>query len=88
MFNFSFLHSLDEMKQWTGNDVVLFGNIPPRDVLALGTPEQVADSVSDSLITIKDTRRIILSCGGGMPQDVSSENIKAFIDAAGKTGKI
>lgn len=86
MFNFSFLHSLDEMKQWTGNDVVLLGNIPPRDVLAQGTPQQITDSVRDALSTVEDTSRIILSCGGGMPQDVSSENIKAFIDAAGAVG--
>jgi len=82
MFNFSFMHPMDEMKQWTNNEVVLFGNIPPRDVLAVGTPEQVRQSVQDAITPLEDTTRIILSCGGGMPGDVSTENIRAFVEAA------
>jgi len=31
--------------------------------------------------SLKDRSRVILSCGGGMPPGVSSENISAFIDA-------
>ena len=82
LFNFSFLHSLDEMKQWTDNKVVLLGQIPPRDVLALGTPDQVAQSVSEAQASVTDKSRIILSCGGGMPDGVSTEQIHAFIKAA------
>ena len=40
MFNFSFEHSLGEIRELAGNEVVLVGNIPPRDVLAGGTPER------------------------------------------------
>lgn len=79
MFNFSFLHSLEEMKQWTDNKVVLFGNIPPRDVLAEGSTDQVRQSVRDAFGGLDDTTRIIASCGGGMPQSVSTENIRAFL---------
>ena len=82
MFNFSFLHSLQEMKQWTNNEVVLFGQIPPRDVLAQGTSQQIANSVNDAMRGIEDTSRIILSCGGGMPDGVSNEQIHAFVNAA------
>ncbi len=81
VFNFSFLHSLEEMKTWTRNEVVLLGNIPPRDVLALGTPEGVRQSVRQALDPLKDKRRILLSCGGGMPDGVSTENIKTFIQS-------
>ncbi len=83
LFNFSFEHSMEEMKSWTGGNVTLLGNIPPRDVLARGTPEQVHQSVTDMLTSIGDTRRVVLSCGGGMPPGVSTENIMAFLDAAG-----
>lgn len=83
MFNFSFLHSLGEMKDWTRNEVVLFGQIPPRDVLAQGGPEQIADCVKASLESVDDKSRIILSCGGGMPDGVSTDNINAFQQAAG-----
>ena len=82
LFNFSFLHSLAEMKQWTGNQVTLLGNIPPRDVLALGTPQQIAEAVAASTAGLDDTTRIVLSCGGGMPDGVSDSQLKAFIDAA------
>ncbi len=79
MFNFSFLHSLQEMKEWTNNEVVLFGQVPPRDVLAQGTPEQIANCVRESLEAVKDKSRIIMSCGGGMPDSVSTENINVFL---------
>lgn len=79
LFNFSFLHSLEEMKQWTNNQVVLLGNIPPRDVLALGTCRQIAESVQAALSGLTDTSRLILSCGGGMPDGVSTDNLRAFI---------
>lgn len=82
LFNFSFLHTLTEMKELTANAVTLLGNIPPRDVLAAGTPEQVRNSVKAALDSVADRSRIILSCGGGMPPDVSTENIKAFLSAA------
>jgi uroporphyrinogen decarboxylase len=79
MFNFSFLHSFQEMKEWTNNEVVLFGQVPPRDVLAQGTPEQIANCVRESLNPVKDKSRIIMSCGGGMPDSVSTENINIFL---------
>ena len=81
LFNFSFLHTLAEMKELTANAVTLLGNIPPRDVLAAGTPDQVRNSVKAALNSVADRSRIILSCGGGMPPDVSTENIEAFLSA-------
>jgi len=81
LFNFSFLHTLTEMKELTANAVTLLGNIPPRDVLAAGTPEDVRNSVKAALDSVADRSRIILSCGGGMPPGVSTENIEAFLSA-------
>ncbi len=82
LFNFAYDHSLAEMRERAGETVTLLGNIPPRDVLAQGTPEEVTASVRAALDSIEDKRRIILSCGGGMPPDVPTENIRALIDAA------
>ncbi|MBN2127862.1 MAG: uroporphyrinogen decarboxylase family protein [Sedimentisphaerales bacterium] len=79
LFNFSFEHSLSEMKERTGGGVTLLGNIPPRDVLAQGTPEEVAQSVKTALAPLDDKSRIILSCGGGLPGDVPTANIEAFL---------
>ena len=82
LFNFSFLHSLEEMQQWTDNQVVLLGNIPPRDVMALGSAEEIQQCVRQALAPVQDRRRILLSCGGGMPDNVESEKIQAFVKAA------
>ncbi|HUV64113.1 MAG TPA: uroporphyrinogen decarboxylase family protein [Sedimentisphaerales bacterium] len=84
LFNFSFQHTLAEMKKLTNNEVTLLGNIPTRDVLASGTPEDVHNSVAAAMESIPDRSRIILSCGGGMPPDVPTENIEALLAAARK----
>ena len=83
IFNFSFQHTLAEMKKLTNNAVTLLGNIPTREVLAAGTPEDVRTSVTAAIDSVEDKARIILSCGGGMPPNVPTENIKAFLSAAG-----
>jgi len=81
MFNFSFEHSLGEIRRLAGPEVVLVGNIPPRDILASGTPEEVKSAVVKAFGEIADHSRIIWSAGGGMPPDVTSANINAFLDA-------
>lgn len=84
MFNFSFNHSMGEIRDLAGPDVVLVGNIPGRDVLAAGTPGQVDEAVKKAFGEIPDKSRIIWSAGGGMPQDVKNENIIAFSEAVKK----
>ncbi len=79
LFNMGFDVPLNELKKMTQNKITLLGNIPPRDVLASGSPELVAKAVRDLINSLEDKSRIIISCGGGMPPGVSSENINAFI---------
>jgi len=81
MFNFSFNHSMGEIRELAGPEVILVGNIPPRDVLAAGTPEQVDAAVKKAFGEISDHNRILWSAGGGMPPDVQNINITAFINA-------
>lgn len=81
LFNMGFDISLNELKSLTQNKVTLLGNIPPRDVLANGSPQEVSTATVQLLDSLKDKSNIILSCGGGMPPDVKSENICAFLDA-------
>ncbi len=80
LFNFSFKHSLSEIRRLAGESVVFLGNIPPRDVMAQGSPEDVRHSVIDALASIGDKRRLILSCGGGMPPQAPTANVQEFID--------
>jgi len=79
LFNFSFKHSMGEIRDLSGPGVVLLGNIPPRDVLAAGTPAQVEAAVKKAFAETGNYDRIIWSAGGGMPPDVQDSNINAFI---------
>lgn len=83
VFNFSYRHSLRDMRELTGSDVVLMGNIAPRDVLAGGSPGKVCTAVKNALNDAAGDRQIIWSCGGGMPQNVRDINIHAFIETVG-----
>jgi uroporphyrinogen-III decarboxylase len=87
LFNFGSEHSLAEMKRLTGNAVTLLGNIPPRDVLAQGSPDDIRDGVRAMLRSVADRSRIVFSCGGGMPPDVPTENIRAFCAAVREAGE-
>ncbi len=80
LFNFSSDHDIAQMRELVGDKVTLLGNIPPRDVLAAGTPDDVRAAARKMLDSLEDKTRIIASCGGGMPQSVPTENIKAFIE--------
>lgn len=79
MLNFGVDTNIKEMRRLCGSEMVLVGNIPPRDVLAQKTPDEVRLAVRAQLEEIKGDSRIIISCAGGMPPGVSTENIKAFI---------
>jgi uroporphyrinogen decarboxylase len=86
VFNFSFNHTFGEIQELSGNDIILVGNIPPRDVMAAGTPGQVEEAVMKAYAETGDHDRIIWSVGGGMPPDVKNENINAFIKAVKEIG--
>ena len=84
LFNFSHNHSYEEIYRRAGSGVTLLGNIPPRDVLAGGTPDEVSKSVHDALGSIPEGCRVIMSCGGGTPPGVTTANIKAMCHAISK----
>ena len=85
LFNFSFNHSINEIRLLAGDSVTLLGNIPPRDVLAIGSPDDVRAGVSKMIKTCNDHSRIIWSCGGGMAPDTPTRNIREFIQAVKET---
>jgi uroporphyrinogen-III decarboxylase len=78
LFNMAFDTDLNNLKEITGNKVVMLGNIPPRDVLANGTMEELEKVTSQMCGSLKEKSRIIFSCGGGMPPDVTTEKINKF----------
>jgi uroporphyrinogen decarboxylase len=82
LYNMGIDVSLAELQKMTDNKIALLGNIPPRDVLAAGSTGQVRENVRQILENTPNRDRLILSCAGGMPPKVSTENIEAFIDGA------
>jgi len=80
LFNFAFDHPINQIRELAGSEVALIGNLPPRDILAAGTPIEVYSATRKMISEVSDKSRIIWSCGGGIPQNVSTENIQAFIN--------
>ncbi|MDR2149188.1 MAG: hypothetical protein LBE91_22330 [Tannerella sp.] len=81
LFNPGIQMTVNEIKEVTGNRMTVLGSIPPRDVLAAGTPEQVKQETAALLAGLSDKSRFVLSCAGGMPPGVTTENIRALLQA-------
>jgi uroporphyrinogen decarboxylase len=82
LYNPGIFNTLAELRRMSADRLTILGNIPPRDVLAKGSPAEVRAAVQKLLSETADRSKLILSCAGGMPPGVSTENIKAFIEAA------
>jgi uroporphyrinogen decarboxylase len=82
LYNPGVFNTLAELRQMSANRLTILGNIPPRDVLAKGSPGEVAAAVKKLLAETPDKSKLMLSCAGGVPPGVSTENLKAFIAAA------
>ena len=81
LFNFAFDHPINQIRDLAGPGVALIGNLAPRDILSAGTPGEVYLATREMISHVTDRQRIIWSCGGGIPQNVSTENLKAFVSA-------
>jgi uroporphyrinogen decarboxylase len=82
LYNPGIFNPLEELRRLSGRKLAILGNIPPRDVLAKGSPADVRAAVKQLLAETPDKSRLMLSCAGGMPPGVSTENVRAFIEAA------
>jgi uroporphyrinogen decarboxylase len=69
---------MKEIRELAGPEVALIGNLPPRDVLAAASPEEVREETRKMVREFGNKNRVIWSCGGGMPPNVTTENILAF----------
>lgn len=87
LYNPGFDVTLSELRTLAGPELTILGNLPPRDVLAAGSPETVEKETRALVSSVQDRSRFIFSCGGGMPPGVSSANLSAFIRAVRKEGE-
>jgi uroporphyrinogen-III decarboxylase len=81
LFNPGVQTTLPDLRALSGHRMTILGNIPPLNVLARGTPEDVRAAVRTLLTQTPDRSRLILSCAGGIPPGVPTENLRAFLDA-------
>lgn len=84
LFNMGFDTDLGLLKEQTGNRITMLGNIPPRDILANGTEREIENEVKIRLEKLSVRDRVIMSCGGGMPPEVPTENIRSFVEMVKK----
>ena len=82
LYNPGIQSTLPEMRRLSGGRLSILGNIPPRDVLAKGSPDDVRVAIKRLLDQTPDRSRLILSCAGGMPPGVNTANLRAFCEAA------
>ncbi len=82
LYNPGVFNTLTELRVLSRTQLTILGNVPPRDVLAQGSPEEVRAAVRRLLAETADPSRLILSCAGGMPPGVSTANLRAFLEAA------
>jgi uroporphyrinogen decarboxylase len=88
LFNMGVDVSLNDLRKLTGEHITLMGNLPPRDVLASGNPPDIEQAAFEMFSNLNSSKRILPSCGGGMPPGVSENNIRAFAAGAKRGWKI
>ncbi len=82
LFNFSFEHPVNEIRALAGPEIALMGNVPPRDVLGLGSCDDVRQSVTDVVRAIDCHHRLLVSGGGFVPPGTTAEKIQTLCRAA------
>lgn len=76
-----------QAKRTVGRRHVLFGNIDPSGVLALGSAAQVRDATQRLIETWKPGGRFVLDAGCALPAMTPPENIHALVEAAAEFGR-
>ncbi len=82
LFNFSFEHPVEQICELAGPDVALMGNVPPRDVLGLGTCDAVKESVAGIVSAVDPHRGLLVSAGGFVPPGTTTDKIETLCRTA------
>ena len=70
-----------EIRRVQGDRAVMSGNIDPSGVMALGTPDLVAQKTAELLDVYRDSPRLIVCSGCALPPETPEDNMRAMIDA-------
>lgn len=69
-------------------EAVVYGQIPPTDILLYGTPEQVRDCVRRDIQQAGPSKKLIVSTAGSINPGTSFENLRAICEAVEEYGYI
>jgi len=87
-FSIDNVEDLEEAKRIMGDRVIITGNVPPVDVIHLGTKEEIFESVKECIRKGHDsTKGYILSTGCQIPMNTPIEKVEIFMEAAKIYGK-
>ena len=82
-FGLDNIEDLEEAKEVLGPHMAIQGNIPPVDVIRLGTPQDVLRSGRECIRKAWDSPNgFTLTSGCQTPMDTPAENLQALMDAA------
>lgn len=88
-FSIDNVEDLEDVKHFLGDKMTIIGNVPPVDIIHFGSIEDIFTSVKSCIEKGKDSKRgYILSTGCQIPMNTELKNVKAFMDAGRKYGKI
>ncbi len=88
-FSIDNVEDLGEAKEVMGGEVVITGNIPPVDVVAMGTVEDIFRSARECVRKAWDSPKGFILCTGcQIPKGTPMENIKAIMDAGRAYGRL
>ena len=79
LFNPGTQTPLPQLRLLSGHRLTILGTIPPLDVLAAARTRMCVPPSGTCWIRTPDRSRLILSCAGGMPPGVPTENIQAML---------
>lgn len=79
---------LEDAKKIMGDEVVITGNVPPVDVIYLGSRADINKSVKESIRKGYDSPKgYILSTGCQIPMNTPIEKVEMFMEAGRRYGK-
>lgn len=82
-FGLDNVEDLEEAKHVLGGHMCIQGNVPPVEVMRLGTPQDVLRSARDCIKKGHDSKcGFVLTSGCQMPMYTPAENMQALMDAA------
>jgi len=73
-------------KETAGRKHVLCGNVDPSGIIARGTPAEIREATRHLIALWKPGGKFMLNAGCALPASTPSENLRAFMRAAGEFG--